>query len=98
MKTNLYGTSLSLLTDLYQLTMAYAYWKSGVRERDGAWHLHFRKAPFGSGFTIACGLADAVSFIENFGFDESDTEYLATLQGNDNQPLFERAFLDYLRE
>ena len=98
MNTNLYGTSLSLLTDLYQLTMAYAYWKSGVRERDGAFHLHFRKAPFGSGFTIACGLADAVSFIENCGFDESDAEYLATLKGNDNQPLFESAFLDYLRD
>lgn len=93
----LYGTSLSLLTDLYQLTMAYAYWKSGVADQQAVFHLHFRKAPFNSGFTVACGLADAVAFIEQFRFEESDLEYLATLTGNDGKPLFERAFLDYLR-
>ena len=98
MPINLYGTSVSLLIDLYQLTMAYAYWKSGLGEREGAFHLHFRKPPFASGFSIACGLADVVSFIEKFNFDPSDTDYLASLKGNDGQPLFERAFLDYLRD
>ena len=93
----LYGTSLSLLTDLYQLTMAYAYWKSGVADQQAVFHLHFRKAPFNSGFTLACGLADAVAFIEQFRFEESDLEYLATLTGNDGKPLFEPAFLAYLR-
>lgn len=93
----LYGTSLSLLTDLYQLTMAYGYWKSGAYSQEAAFHLHFRKAPFGSGFTIAAGLADAISYIENFRFDDSDLEYLASLTGNDAKPLFERAFLEYLR-
>ncbi len=93
----LYGTSLSLLTDLYQLTMAYAYWKSGAFLQQAAFHLHFRKPPFGSGFTIACGLKDAISYIENFGFDDSDIAYLALLKGNDDAPLFEHAFLDYLR-
>ncbi len=92
----LYGTSLSLLTDLYQLTMAYAYWKSGIAEREAVFHLHFRKAPFNSGFTIACGLADAVAYIEQFRFTKCDLEYLATLTGNDEKPLFEPAFLDYL--
>lgn len=94
---NLYSASLSLLTDLYQLTMAYGYWKSGAHESEAAFHLHFRKAPFGSGFTIACGLADAIAFIEKFRFDDSDIEYLSTLQGNDGKVLFERGFLDYLR-
>ncbi len=93
----LYGTSLSLLTDLYQLTMAYAYWKSGLAEREAVFHLHFRNAPFNSGFTVACGLADAVAYIEQFRFVESDLEYLATLTGNDDKPLFEPAFLDYLK-
>jgi nicotinate phosphoribosyltransferase len=95
---SLYKPSLSLLTDLYQLTMAYGYWQSGAHVKDAAFHLHFRKAPFHSGFTIACGLADAVAFIENFRFDESDVEYLSTLTGNDGKPLFEKAFLDYLRD
>jgi nicotinate phosphoribosyltransferase len=97
-KMNLYGTSLSLLTDLYQLTMAYGYWKSGAYSQEAAFHLHFRKAPFGSGFTIACGLADAIAFIQNFRFDESDIEYLSALHGNDGNVLFERAFLNYLRD
>jgi nicotinate phosphoribosyltransferase len=95
---HLYGTSLSLLTDLYQLTMAYAYWKSGAFSCEAAFHLHFRKPPFGSGFTIACGLENAISYIENFRFDESDIDYLSLLTGNDDAPLFERAFLEYLRD
>lgn len=94
----LYSTSLSLLTDLYQLTMAYSYWKSGLAERQAVFHLHFRKAPFNSGFTVACGLADAVAYIEQFRFTESDLKYLATLTGNDDKPLFERDFLEYLRK
>lgn len=86
----------ALLTDLYQLTMAYGYWKSGRCERDAVFHLFFRKAPFHSGYTIAAGLAAVVDYLENFRFCEDDLHYLASLRGNDNQPLFERGFLDYL--
>jgi nicotinate phosphoribosyltransferase len=89
---------LALLTDLYQLTMACGYWKCGMADRNSVFHLSFRKAPFQSGFTIACGLAQAVDFLQNFRFTESDTSYLAGLKGNDGQPLFDRGFLDYLRE
>ena len=53
----------ALLTDLYQLTMAYGYWKSGRAEREAVFHLFFRKAPFKSGFTIAAGLATAIDFL-----------------------------------
>lgn len=88
----------ALLTDLYQLTMAYGYWKSGRAEREAVFHLFFRKAPFHSGYTIVAGLAAAVAFLEQFRFSEDDLEYLATLSGNNNQPLFERGFLDYLRD
>ncbi len=92
------GNSLALLTDLYQLTMAYGYWKSGLAGRRAVFHLSFRKPPFRSGFTIACGLAQAVEFLQNFRFTDSDTAYLAGLKGNDDQPLFEPAFLGYLRD
>ena len=37
-----YGQSLALLTDLYELTMAYGYWKSGMAERESVFHLYFR--------------------------------------------------------
>jgi nicotinate phosphoribosyltransferase len=86
-----------LLTDLYQLTMAYGYWKSGRAERPAVFELIFRKAPFHSGFTIAAGLDLAIEFIRSFRFNEEDVAFLKTLTGNNGQPLFDRGFLDYLR-
>jgi nicotinate phosphoribosyltransferase len=95
--TELYKPSLALLTDLYQLTMAYGYWKSGTWNKEAVFHLHFRRPPFGSGFTVACGLEAAIDFIECFRFGDEDLAYIATLEGNDGGPLFEPAFLDVLR-
>lgn len=92
----LYKSSLSLLTDLYQLTMAYGYWKSGKSEQEAVFNLFFRKNPFKGGFTIACGLEYAIDLLKNLHFTKEDTAYLATLKGNDGKPLFEEAFLDYL--
>lgn len=86
-----------LLTDLYQLTMAYGYWKNQVHEREAVFHLFFRKNPFNSGFSVACGLTDVIDYLENFHFDEDELTYLATLTGNDGQPLFDLGFIDYLR-
>ena len=48
-----YQSSLALLTDLYQLTMAYGYWKTGPSDREAVFHLTFRRSPFGGGYTIA---------------------------------------------
>ncbi len=59
-----------LLTDLYQLTMAYGYWKNGVQDREAVFHLFFRKNPFGGGFSVCCGLEDAIAYIEGFRLDE----------------------------
>lgn len=92
-----YKDSLSLLNDLYQLTMAYAHWKEGTADREAVFHLFFRKNPFGSGFAVACGLALAVEYIESLRFREDDLEYLGSLRGNDGAPLFEPGFLEYLR-
>ncbi len=89
-------SSLALLTDLYQLTMAQGYWKLGRAERIAAFHLSFRKPPFASGYTVVAGVQPALDFIERFRFDTSDLDYLQTLVGNDQQPLFATDFLDYL--
>ena len=91
-------SSLTLLTDLYQLTMACAYWKSGTADKEAVFHLSFRNAPFQGGFTIACGLEAAVQYIQDFRFEASDLDYLAGLLGNDKQPLFPKEFLKYLKE
>jgi len=86
----------TLLTDLYQLTMAYGYWKTGRAEHEAVFHLFFRKPPFGSGYTIAAGLEPVIEWLKHFRFAADDLAYLATLTGNDNKPLFEPAFLEYL--
>ncbi|TWT73881.1 nicotinate phosphoribosyltransferase [Allorhodopirellula solitaria] len=94
--TDLYRPTLSLLTDLYQLTMAYGYWKHGLAERESVFHLFFRKSPFAGGYSIACGLQTAVEYLQRLSFDSEDLSYLGTLTGSDGNPLLEDAFLDYL--
>jgi nicotinate phosphoribosyltransferase len=86
-----------MLTDLYQLTMAYGYWKLGRAEREAVFHVSFRIPPFGGGFTVACGLAGVMEYVRGFSFSDSDLEYLASLNGDDGRALFERGFLEYLR-
>jgi nicotinate phosphoribosyltransferase len=94
--SEIYRPPLGLLTDLYELTMAYGYWQTGTWTKEAVFHLHFRKPPFGSGFALACGLAPAVEFIEAFRFAEEDLDYLAGLRGNDGGPLFAKEFLGVL--
>lgn len=90
--------SMSLLTDLYQLTMAYGYWKQGKANQSAVFHLFFRKSPFRGGYTIAAGLEPVLEFLRGFRFSSDDVEFLSTIEGNDGQPLFEPAFLRYLSE
>ncbi|MFQ5729288.1 MAG: nicotinate phosphoribosyltransferase [Waddliaceae bacterium] len=92
----LYKQSLALLTDLYQLTMSYGYWKNGLDTKEATFHLFFRRRPFGGGFTIAAGLENVMTFLENFHFDESDLAYLSKLEDVENKRLFPNDFLDYL--
>src|SRR5437667_4894863 len=87
----------ALTTDLYEVTMACGYWKAGVSDHDAAFHVVFRENPFGGEFTVACGLAQVVDLIRDFRFRESEIAYLASQRGNDGKPLFDHAFLDYLR-
>lgn len=96
--SHLYNQSLALLTDFYQLTMSYGYWKAGLHKKEAVFHHFYRRAPFGGGFTIACGLEALVDYLQNFKFDESDLSYLETLKDVDGANLFETAFLDYLKE
>ena len=95
---SLYRDSLSLLTDLYELTMAYAYWKNGLADREAVFQLFFRKAPFQGNFAICAGMEIALEYIQNFHFEEEDLAYLSTLKDTAGGPLFEQGFLDYLKD
>lgn len=88
--------STALLTDLYQLTMACGYWRSGIAEREAVFHLHFRKNPFEGGYAVACGLHAAIAWLDRLRFSPGDLAYLGTLQGNDGGALFPGEFLAWL--
>lgn len=85
-----------LVTDLYQLTMAYGYWKSGKAAQQAVFHLFFRRGPFGAGCAIAAGLEQVIQSVTSFHFTEEDLSYLKGLSSASGAPLFEQEFLDYL--
>ena len=95
---DLYQGSLALLTDFYQLTMAYGYWKSGKAEQEAVFNLFFRKHPFQSGFTLAAGLEYVIDFCRNFHFDEDDLTFLLQMKNADGSTTFESEFISYLRK
>lgn len=86
----------SLITDLYQITMAQSYWKAGRANMECVFHMFFRKHPFHGGYTVASGLGPFVDWLKRFHTSESDIAYLSSLTGNDGKPLFEPGFLSYL--
>jgi len=65
-----------MLTDLYQLTMAYGYWKSGKHRDKAVFDLFFRKNPFGGEFTIFAGLEEVIRSLHAFKFTDEDIAYL----------------------
>jgi nicotinate phosphoribosyltransferase len=95
--TELYRPSLTLLTDLYQITMAYGYWKTGMADHEAVFHLTYRKNPFGGGFAVACGLHYLIDLLQSFRFDDDDLVFLSEMRGTDGEPLFETAFIEELR-
>jgi len=92
----IYKSSLALLTDLYELTMAYGYWKLGMQDKKASFSLFFRRRPFEGSYAIAAGLETAIKFTESFKFEDSDLTYLEGLKSPNGAPLFEKKFLDYL--
>lgn len=82
--------NLSLLTDLYELTMIYGYYKCGMHRREAVFDLFFRGTTELS-YAVVCGLEQAVEYIRNIHFDEADIAYLRSLN------LFDEGFLEELR-
>ncbi|KAF4521062.1 hypothetical protein B566_EDAN012361, partial [Ephemera danica] len=88
------GIIQPLLTDLYQITMAYAYWKAGKIEDQTVFDLFFRKNPFQGEFTIFAGLEECLKFLENFHYSDSDIVYLKETLA----PSIEPEFFDFLHQ
>ena len=80
--------SLALLTDLYQLTMAQAYFNDRKMDR-ATFSLFIRSYPLNRGFFISAGLHDVLKFLENFAVDGAALDYLS------KQQLFTNDFLHH---
>ncbi|XP_060890188.1 nicotinate phosphoribosyltransferase isoform X1 [Labrus mixtus] len=83
-----------LLTDLYQFTMAYAYWRAGRHQEPAVFELFFRDNPFGGGFSLFAGLHDCMLFLRSFRFTDEDVEFLRSVL----PPVTDPAFFKFLRE
>lgn len=90
--------SRALLTDLYQITMAYGYRKAGIAQTQACFHVSFRANPFGGGYAVACGLEPVIEYLRDLRFTDEDCAFLGEQRGNDGAPLFDEAFLAELRE
>jgi nicotinate phosphoribosyltransferase len=79
----------TLLTDLYELTMAAAYFRYDMHE-PATFSLFIRHYPPHRGYFVSAGLEDVLEFLENITFTSGDLEFLESLG------YFSRTFLDYL--
>lgn len=83
--------NLTMLTDLYELTMMYGYWKKGMGKNRAVFDLFYRTTSEITAYAIAAGLEQVIDYINNLHFSEDDIAYLRSLN------LFDEGFLDYLR-
>ena len=87
METN---RNLTLVMDLYELTMSYNYFKNGLKDRIVYFDMYYRKIPDNGGFVIFAGLEQVIECICDLHFSQGDIDYLRTLN------LFDEEFLEYL--
>lgn len=79
-----------LYTDLYEISMAEAYFLGGNHQEHAVFDYFFRKTPFGGGYAVFSGLGTLLEMLENLRFESWELEYLSSLG-------FRKNFLDYLK-
>ena len=84
--------NLTLLTDLYELTMMQGYFKHKDQDKTVIFDAFFRVNPFGGGYSVMAGLEQLIKYIKELHFSKQDIDYLAGLG------IFDKDFLDYLAE
>ncbi|MBR2949654.1 MAG: nicotinate phosphoribosyltransferase [Lachnospiraceae bacterium] len=82
--------NLTLMTDLYELTMMQGYFKNKDRNETVIFDAFYRSNPMDSGYAISAGLDQVISYIKNLHFTEDDITYLRSLN------IFGEDFLEYL--
>ncbi len=84
--------NLTMIMDLYELTMANGVWNSDMRDTVTYFDMFFRRVPDKGGYAIMAGLEQLIEYMKNLKFSEEDIEYLSSLN------LFRPEFIDYLRD
>ena len=82
--------NLTLLTDLYELTMMQGYFKHKDRNETVIFDAFYRSNPCGGGYAISAGLEQVIQYIKELHFSKEDIDYLASLG------IFQEDFLEYL--
>ena len=83
--------NLTLLTDLYEITMAYGFYKHKKHEEEAVFDIFFRQNKLIT-YSLAAGLQQAMDYLLNWHFSAEDMDYLRSLK------LFEEGFLRYLEK
>ena len=84
--------NLTMLTDLYQLTMMYGYMKTGLRDNIATFDMFYRSKDESTHYAIMAGLEQLIDYIRNLHFDEHALDYLRSLN------LFDEEFMQALRD
>lgn len=84
--------NLTLVMDLYELTMSYNYFKQGNKDQYVYFDMFYRKNPDNGGFSIFAGLQQLIECIEHLHFSDGDIAYLQSLH------MFDEEFFAYLKE
>ena len=84
--------NLTLLTDLYELTMMQGYFENEDVNQTVIFDMFYRSNPEGNGYAICAGLEQVIDYIKNLHFTEDEIDYLKSLG------IFKPAFLAYLRD
>ena len=83
--------NLTMMTDLYQLTMMYGYFKTGMRDNLATFDMFYRSKDATTHYAIMAGLEQLIEYLENLRFDEESLNYLRGLG------IFDEDFLEELR-
>ncbi len=84
--------NLTLLTDLYELTMMQGYFKNKDQNETVIFDAFYRSNPCDGGYAICAGLEQVIQYIKELHFSDEDIAYLSSLG------IFEQDFLDYLKD
>ena len=82
--------NISMMMDLYEMTMAHGYFKEDQEGDFATFDVFYRRNPDGGGFAIFAGLEQVLEYLENLHFDERDIEYLRSLK------IYDEDFLRWL--